>query len=64
MQNSIEQRYFDLQQAALYLGLSPKTLYKWAENKFMPAYKLGRLWRFDKAELDRFVRSEKKESFL
>jgi excisionase family DNA binding protein len=59
-----DQRYFSLEETARYLGLSVKTLYKWAENGQMPCYKLGRLWRFDKTELDRFVRGEQRESFL
>ena len=55
------QRYVSLHQAAIYLGMSQKTLYKWAENKAMPGYKLGRVWRFDLSELDTFVRRQKGE---
>jgi len=50
------QPYLSLIQAAAYLGLSPKTIYVWAEGRRIPAYKVGRLWRFDRAELDAFVR--------
>ncbi len=52
----ILQRYLSLNQAASYLGLSPKTIYVWAEGEKIPAYKVGRLWRFDRVELDAFVR--------
>ena len=55
MNGPIDQRYLDLQQAAVYLGLSPKTLYEWVAKGNMPAYKLGRVWRFDIDELDQFV---------
>ena len=55
MNTPIEQRYYDLRQAAIYLGLSRKTLYKWAELGTMPAHKVGRVWRFDREELDGFV---------
>ena len=55
MNGPIDQRYIDLQQAAVYLGLSPKTLYEWVAKGNMPAYKLGRVWRFDLLELDQFV---------
>ena len=51
----IEKRYINLVEAARYLGLSTKTVYVWAERKRIPAHKVGRLWRFDVAELDRFV---------
>ena len=64
MNNEIVQRYFSLNQAASYLGLSPKTMYAWAEDHRIPAYKIGRLWRFDRAELDEFVRGRDQKSFL
>jgi excisionase family DNA binding protein len=54
--NPIEQRYFSLGDTAKYLGLSPKTIYSWVEKGAIPAYKLGRVWRFDRDELERFVR--------
>ena len=53
--NVFEPRYMSLDQAAVYLALSPKTLYKWASLGQICAHKLGRVWRFDKEELDRFV---------
>lgn len=56
MTTDIEQRYLSLADAARYLGLSRKTLYSWAEKGTMPAYKVGRVWRFDKSELDSFVK--------
>jgi excisionase family DNA binding protein len=55
MGKEIAQQYFSLKQAACYLGLSPKTIYVWAEGNKIPAYKVGRVWRFDRAELDSFV---------
>ena len=55
MENSIERRYYDLNDAAVYLALSRKTLYNWAAAGTIPAHKLGRLWRFDRLELDAFV---------
>ncbi len=51
-----EQRYLNVKQAAHYLGLSAKTLYGWAENGEMPSYKVGRARRFDREELDAFVK--------
>jgi excisionase family DNA binding protein len=55
----IEQRYLSVLDAAAYLGLSAKTIYAWAERGAIPAYKVGRVWRFDKLELDEFVRGQK-----
>lgn len=53
-----------MSEAAAYTGLSPKTIYAWAEKGAIPAYKVGRLWRFDKIELDDFVRGRKREGFV
>jgi excisionase family DNA binding protein len=60
----IGQRYLSVMEAATYLGLSPKTIYAWAEKGAMPAYKVGRVWRFDRGELDQFVRKQKPEGFV
>jgi excisionase family DNA binding protein len=42
----------DIRQAAGYLGISPDTLYKYASENFIPAFKLGNRWRFKKSRLD------------
>jgi len=36
----------DIRQASDYLGISPDTLYKYASEGFVPAFKLGNRWRF------------------
>ena len=65
MATAIEQRYLSVADTAKYLGLSPKTIYGWAEGGTIPAYKVGRVWRFDKAELDTFVRRKtQREGFI
>ena len=42
----------DIRQASDYLGISPDTLYKYASEAFIPAFKLGNRWRFKKSRLD------------
>jgi excisionase family DNA binding protein len=42
----------DIRQAADYLGISADTLYKYASESFVPAFKLGNRWRFKKSRLD------------
>ena len=52
----VEQKYFSVKQAATYMGISTKMLYEWSiEGKF-PAHKVGRLWRFDRDEIDKFIK--------
>jgi excisionase family DNA binding protein len=61
MISAVEQRYLSVEDTARYLGLSVKTIYSWAEKGAMPAYKVGRVWRFDKTELDGFVKGQPSE---
>lgn len=42
----------DIRQAADYLGISGDTLYRYASEGFIPAFKLGNRWRFRKSLLD------------
>lgn len=42
----------DIRQAASYLGISGDTLYRYASEGFVPAFKLGNRWRFRKSLLD------------
>jgi len=44
-----------LEEVALYLRLKPQTIYKWAQEKRIPAVKLGKEWRFRKSILDRWL---------
>ncbi|HTW46127.1 MAG TPA: helix-turn-helix domain-containing protein [Acidobacteriaceae bacterium] len=45
----------DIRQAADYLGISPDTLYKYASEAFIPAFKLGNRWRFRRSRLDEWM---------
>jgi len=41
--------------ASDYLGISPDTLYKYASDGFVPAFKLGNRWRFKRSRLDEWM---------
>jgi excisionase family DNA binding protein len=45
----------DIRQASGYLGISPDTLYKYASEGFIPAFKLGNRWRFKRSRLDEWM---------
>jgi len=45
----------DIRQASDYLGVSPDTLYKYASDGFVPAFKLGNRWRFKRSRLDEWM---------
>ncbi len=42
----------DIRQAAEYLGISADTLYRYASDGLIPAFKLGNRWRFKRSLLD------------
>jgi len=44
-----------LEEVAHYLRLRPQTIYKWAQEKRIPAVKLGKEWRFRRSILDRWL---------
>ncbi len=44
-----------LEEVAHYLRLKPQTIYKWAQEKRIPAVKLGKEWRFRRSILDRWL---------
>lgn len=45
----------DIRQASEYLGISPDTLYRYASDAFIPAFKLGNRWRFRRSRLDEWM---------
>jgi excisionase family DNA binding protein len=45
----------DIRQASDYLGISSDTLYKYASEAFIPAFKLGNRWRFRRSRLDEWM---------
>ncbi|WP_263381684.1 helix-turn-helix domain-containing protein [Granulicella arctica] len=45
----------DIRQASEYLGISGDTLYRYASEGFIPAFKLGNRWRFRKTLLDSWM---------
>lgn len=42
---------------AEHLGVSKDTVYTWIAEKNLPAHRVGRLWKFQMAEVDEWVRS-------
>jgi excisionase family DNA binding protein len=42
----------DIRQASDYLGISADTLYRYASEGLIPAFKLGNRWRFKRSLLD------------
>ena len=43
-----------------YLGVCRDTVYKWIEKRGLPAYRLGRLWKFKREEVEEWVKKDGK----
>jgi len=52
-------KWLTLEQIAKYLQMSTSSIYKMAQAGKIPAYKVGRQWRFKKEEIDRWIEKQK-----
>ena len=52
-----------LEEVAAYLRLKPQTIYTWAQEKRIPAAKLGKEWRFRKSMIDEWFSQHIDEKF-
>jgi excisionase family DNA binding protein len=46
-----------------YLKVAPRTLYRYIQERRVPAFKLGKDWRFVKSELEQWLRKKSREQF-
>jgi excisionase family DNA binding protein len=50
-------RWLSVEEIAEYLGVSKDTVYAWIAKKGMPAHRVGRPWKFQRAEVDAWVKA-------
>jgi excisionase family DNA binding protein len=53
--HSFENEILTIEEVAAYLRLSPQTIYRWAQEKRIPAAKLGKEWRFRRSIIDQWL---------
>ncbi len=53
--HTMTREVMDIRQASEYLGISGDTLYRYASDGFIPAFKLGNRWRFKRSLLDAWM---------
>jgi excisionase family DNA binding protein len=51
------EKWSSLKDITDYLGVSREAIFKWIDNRGMPAHKVGRLWKFKISEIDGWIRS-------
>ena len=49
-------RWLSVEEIADHLGVSKDTVYAWISKKSMPAHRVGRLWKFQKSEVDQWIK--------
>lgn len=55
MNLEITDRWLSVQEIAQYLGISKETIYRWLDSKKIPAYKIGKQWKFKTQEVDQWI---------
>jgi len=48
-----------VEDVAEYLRVKASTVYEWASNGKLPGVKVGRLWRFERSEVEKWVRENR-----
>ena len=58
-----DEEIMTLEEVAAYLKLKPQTIYTWAQEKRIPAAKLGKEWRFKRSIIDAWFDGHFDEKF-
>ena len=48
----------DVEELAHYLKLQKQTIYNWLNQRKISGFKIGGVWRFDKREIDKWLKSQ------
>ena len=54
--------WLNFKELTAYLKMPRSTLYRLVQNKQLPGHKVGRSWRFDREDIDRWIKSEQHQA--
>lgn len=57
MSNENLEKWSTVRDVQAYLGIGRETILQWIAKRNMPAYKVGKLWKFKLSEVDEWIRS-------
>lgn len=57
MNEQVVEKWVTLKEVQEHLGVGRETILQWIAKRNMPAYKVGRLWKFKLSEVDEWIRS-------
>ncbi len=52
----------DVDDLAKYLKLQKQTIYNWLNQRKISGIKIGGVWRFDKGEIDKWLKSQARKA--
>ncbi len=55
-------RLIDIDELADYLRLKKQTLYNWLHQRKISGIKVGGVWRFDRRDIDSWLKSRRRQS--
>ena len=55
------EKFLSVEQIAEWLGVSPKTVYRWKDSGLLPHYLLGRCVRFRESDVEDFLEGRRVE---
>ncbi|MDD5255036.1 MAG: helix-turn-helix domain-containing protein [Candidatus Omnitrophica bacterium] len=55
-------RLIDIDELAAYLKLKKQTIYNWLHERKITGIKVGGVWRFDRKEIDAWLKSRRRVS--
>lgn len=56
-----EERWVGVDDVATHLGVAKDSVYRWIEDRDLPAHRVGRLFRFKLSEVDEWVRQDNEQ---
>ncbi len=57
----VAERWVGVEDVAAHLGVAKDSVYRWIEERGLPAHRVGRLFRFKLSEIDGWVRQDKEQ---
>lgn len=58
-----QKRFMGVKELAEYLGMKPTTIYSWTHMRKIPYYKMGRIVKFDREKIDRWIKTKEVKPF-
>ena len=52
-------KWLTVEEICEYLSVGKDTIYKWIEQRNMPAHRVGRRWMFQRSEVDTWIKAGK-----